>query len=98
MKFNVCKTKEAQKEFDKLSNEQKAILKKDYNIIESKGISYVLTRPLGQGLFEVKTKNLRSLFRYRDGQILIVGLIYQKQSQKAPQYFIELANKRLKGE
>jgi phage-related protein len=96
MKFKINKTKEAQKEFKKLPDEQKIILEKDYKIIETKGISYVNTRPLGQGIFEIKTKNLRSLFKYKNEQIIIIGVIYQKQSQKAPKHIIELAGARLK--
>lgn len=96
MKFKIKKTKEAEKEFKKLPNEQKVILEKDYKIVETKGIGYVHTRPLGQGIFEIKTKNLRSLYKYKNEQIIVIGLIYQKQSQKAPQHLIELAGTRLK--
>ncbi len=47
-------------------------------------------------LFEIKTKELRSLFKYEVDQIIIIGLIYEKDSQKAPNYYIKLAQKRLK--
>lgn len=96
MKFNVEKLKEAQKEFDSLSKQQQKILVEDYNIIQTKGIEYVKTRYLAPKLFEIKTKDLRSLFKYEEGQIIIIGLIYEKDSQKAPNYYIKLAQKRLK--
>jgi len=96
MKFNVEKLKEAQKEFDSLSKKQQEILNEDYSIIQSKGIEYVKTRYLAPKLFEIKTKDLRSLFKYEEGQIVIIGLIYEKDSQKAPNYYIKLAQKRLK--
>lgn len=96
MKFNVEKLKEAQKEFDCLSKKQQQILNEDYNIIQAKGIEYVKTRYLAPKLFEIKTKDLRSLFKYEEGQIIIIGLIYEKNSQKAPNYYIKLAQKRLK--
>ena len=44
----------------------------------------------------IKTNYLRSLFKYEEGQIIIIGLIYEKDSQKAPNYYIKLAQKRLK--
>lgn len=96
MKFNVEKLKEAQKEFNSLSKQQQKILLEDYNIIQAKGIEYVKTRYLAPKLFEIKTKDLRSLFKYEEGQIIIIGLIYEKDSQKAPNYYIKLAQKRLK--
>lgn len=96
MKFNVEKLKEAQKEFDSLFKKQQEILNEDYSIIQAKGIEYVKTRYLAPKLFEIKTKDLRSLFKYEEGQIIIIGLIYEKNSQKAPNYYIKLAQKRLK--
>lgn len=95
MKFKVGKLKEAQKEFDSLSKKQQEILDEDYSIIQTKGIEYVKTRYLAPKLFEIKTKDLRSLFKYEENQIIIIGLIYEKDSQKAPNYYIKLAQKRL---
>lgn len=96
MKFTVEKIKEAQKEFDKLSSCQKALLEEDYRTISTKGIEFVATRYLAPKLYEIKTKDLRSLFKYEANQIIIIGLIYEKNSQKAPTYYIKLAQKRLK--
>jgi len=96
MKFAVEKIKEAQKEFDKLTSEQKALLEEDYKTIRTKGLEFVVTRYLAPKLYEIKTKDLRSLFKYEANQIIIIGLIYEKDSQKAPPYFIKLAQKRLK--
>jgi len=96
VKFEVKKLKEAQKEFDSLSGSQQKILNEDYIIIKTKGIEYVKTRYLAPKLFEIKTKDLRSLFKYEENQIIIIGLIYEKDSQKAPNYYIKLAQKRLK--
>jgi len=47
MKFKVHKTKEAEKEFKKLADEQKNILNKDYKIVETKSISYEVAEKLG---------------------------------------------------
>lgn len=96
MKFKVDKLKEAQKEYNSLSKAQQILLQDDYNIISTKGIEFVKTRYLAPKLFEIKTKDLRSLFKYEADQIIIIGLIYEKDSQKAPNYYIKLAQKRLK--
>lgn len=96
MKFKVEKLKEAQKEYDSLSKNHQRLLEEDYNIISTKGIEFVKTRYLASKLFEIKTKDLRSLFKYEINQIIIIGLIYEKDSQKAPNYYIKLAQKRLK--
>lgn len=73
MRFTVEKIKEAQKEFDKLSNEQKTLLEGDYNTIETKGIENVWVKRLAPKLFEIKTKDLRSLFKYEADRIIIIG-------------------------
>ena len=96
VKFEVIKLKEAQKEFENLSKQQQSLLVNDYEIINTKGIEFVKTRYLTPKLFEIKTKDLRSLFKYEENQIIIIGLIYEKNSQKAPNYYIRLAQKRLK--
>ena len=96
MKFEVTKLKEAQKEFENLTDRQQKILEEDYKTIAAQGIEYVKTRYLAPKLFEIKTNEMRSLFKYEEGQIIIIGLIYEKDSQKAPNYFIKLAKKRLK--
>lgn len=96
MKFEVKKLKEAEKEFNSLSKRQQCLLTEDYNLINTNGIEFVKTRYLAPKLFEIKTNDLRSLFKYEEGQIIIIGLIYEKDSQKAPNYYIKLAQKRLK--
>ena len=66
-------------------------------MIENKGLEYVKRRFLRDGLFEIKTNDVRSLFKYsEDGDIILIGLIYEKRSNKAPEYNIKLALKRLK--
>jgi len=96
VKFEVKKLKETKKEFESLSKDQQTILESDYNIINKKGIEYVKVRPLAPKLFEIKSRDIRSLFKYKERQIIIIELIYEKNSQKAPNYHIKLAKKRLK--
>lgn len=97
MKFRVIKIKQAEKELNALSKEQQQSVLADYNVIENKGLEYVKRRFLRDGLFEIKTNDVRSLFKYSvDGDIILIGLIYEKRSNKAPEYNIKLALKRLK--
>lgn len=96
MKYEIEITNEAQKEFNKLDEEQQTLLLNDYNTIQTDGLEYVLTRPLEDKIFEIKTQNLRSLFIYQKNQIIIVGLIYIKKTQKTPTNIKKQAIKRLK--
>ena len=53
-------------------------------------------RYLRDGLFEIKTNDVRSLFKYKEESIILIGLVYEKRTKKAPDYYIKLALKRLK--
>ncbi len=96
MKFKVNKLKQAEKEISKLSREQQKQLEADYNLISTKGLEYVKRRHLRGDIFEIKTNDVRSLFAYKEDCIILVGLVYEKRTNKAPDYYIELAQKRLK--
>lgn len=98
MKFKIIKIKQAEKEFEKLSEEQKSALNDDYNLIENEDIAFVKRRHLQDEIYEIKTNDVRSLFKYEENQIIIIGLIYEKRTNKAPQYYIKLAKKRLREE
>lgn len=97
MQYKVKFLEQALKEFNELSDNQQKLLKEDYLRIENISMDCVLTRPLGKKIFEIKTSNLRSLFKYADNQIIIIGVIYIKQTQKTPKEILQLAQKRLKG-
>ena len=96
MKFQVHKLKQAEKEISKLTKIQQEQLENDYNIITTKGLEYVKRRHLRGDIFEIKTNDVRSLFAYQEDCVLLVGLVYEKRTNKAPDYYIELAQKRLK--
>ena len=97
MKFIVVKTKKAKEEFEQLSHSQQSALEKDYSIIEKKGIEFVKRRFLEDGIFEIKTGEVRSLFKFEENQIIIIGLIYVKKAQKIPKQVLRLAKKRFGG-
>lgn len=96
MKFKIQKLKQADKEISKLTKEQQKQLKDDYDTITNKGIEFVKRRHLRGDVFEIKTNDIRSLFAYKEDCIILVGLVYEKRSNKAPDYYVELAQKRLK--
>lgn len=96
MKFKIQKLKQAEKEISKLTKKQQEELNKDYKTITEKGIEFVKRRHLQDDVFEIKTNDIRSLFAYRENCIILIGLVYEKRSNKAPNYYIELAQKRIK--
>ena len=97
MKFTVEKLPQAQAEIDSLEQSQKDILEADYTKIREQGIEFVRVKPIQNDIFEIKTNELRSLFKYKEGKIIVVGVVFVKKSQKTPKEKIKLAKKRLKG-
>lgn len=96
MRYEIELTKDAKKEFLELSTENKTLLIDDYKTVQEQGNEFVRTRPIEDKTFEIKTKNIRSLFIYRENQIIIIGLIYIKKTQKMPNNIKKQANKRFK--
>ena len=98
MKFRVKKIPEAEKEYLELTNVQRKILDRDFEIIETVGIEFVKRRFLRNGIFEIKSNDVRALFKYKENAIILIGLVYAKKSRKTPDDLIKLAQTRLKGE
>ena len=96
MTFKVLILQQAQRELESLSEKQKEIVSADYRTIETKGIEFVKRRYLRNGIFEIKSDDVRSLFKYQEDRIILIGVIYEKRSRKAPQDILNLAEKRLK--
>lgn len=86
----------AQLEISKLEEKQQDVLSKDYTLIETQGIEYVRIKHLQGNIFEIKSKEIRSLFKYCSGQIIIIGVVFVKKTKKTPKEIIKLAKKRLK--
>ena len=95
MKYIVIKTKKAREDFEQLSPSQQRAVEKDYELIEEKGIEFVKRRFLDDAIFEIKTEEVRSLFKFEKNQIIVIGLIYVKKTQKIPKHVLKLAKKRL---
>ncbi|MDY6264099.1 MAG: type II toxin-antitoxin system RelE/ParE family toxin [Fibrobacter sp.] len=96
MKFTVEKLPAAAAEIEALDQSQKELLNKEYETIEKQGLEYVRVRPLQKEIFEIKSNELRSLFKYKAGAIIVIGVVFVKKTQKTPKEKIKLAIKRLK--
>ena len=96
MKFAVERLSSVVAEINALEKEQQNLLKRDYEIIEKQGIEYVRVRPLQKEIFEIKSNELRSLFKYKAGAIIVIGVVFIKKTQKTPKDKIKLAVQRLK--
>lgn len=95
MKFTVEKTLAAEAEINALEQFQKDLLNKEYGTIEKQGIEFVRVKHLQKEIFEIKSNELRSLFKYKAGAIIVIGVVFVKKTQKTPKDKIKLAIKRL---
>ena len=96
MKFTVEKLSQAKAEIDSLEQFQKDMLEADYKKIQEQGIEFVRVKPIQKEIFEIKTNELRSLFKYAAGRIIVVGVVFVKNTKKTPKGKIKLAKQRLK--
>ena len=96
MKFTVEKLPQAEAEIEALEKSQQDLLRNEYSKIETQGIEFVRVRPLQKDIFEIKSNELRSLFKYTAGKIIVIGVVFVKKTQKTPKEIIKLAKKRLK--
>ena len=65
-------------------------------MIENQGIEFVRVKPIQKDIFEIKSNELRSLFKYTAGKIIVIGVVFVKKTKKNPKDKIKLAKKRLK--
>ena len=96
MKFTVEKLPQAKAEIDSIEQYQKEMLEADYKKIQEQGIEFVRVKPIQKEIFEIKTNELRSLFKYFAGRIIVVGVVFVKKTKKTPKEKIKLAKQRLK--
>ena len=96
MKFPVEKLPAAENEIKSLVQSQQDLLNKEYETIERQGIEFVRVRPIQREIFEIKSNELRSLFKYKAGAIVVIGVVFVKKTQKTPKDKIKLAKQRLK--
>ncbi len=96
MKYKVEKIKQAEHEFKNLTSEQQQLLKDDYDLIEKEGLERVSTKKIETDMYEIRTSNLRSLYTYQDGMLIIVVTIFIKTTNKTPEWAKKAARKRIK--
>ena len=96
MKFTVEKLPQAQAEISSLEQAQQDLLNNEYSKIETQGIEFVRVKALQKDIFEIKSNELRSLFKYKAGKIIVIGVVFVKKTQKTPKDKIKLAKQRLK--
>ena len=96
MKFKVEKLSQAEAEIKALEESQQKLLSDEYSKIENQGIEFVRVKPIQKDIFEIKTNELRSLFKYKAGKIVVIGVVFVKKTQKTPKEKIKLAKQRLK--
>ncbi len=96
MKFTVKLTQNALEELNELEKADKLKALKAFDIISNVDIQAVNTKPINAKLFEIKTDRVRCLYVYAKNQIIVVGVIFIKKTQKTPKIQIEKAEKILK--
>lgn len=96
MKFTVEKLPQAEAEIEALEKSQQDLLRDEYSKIETQGIEFVRVKPLQKDIFEIKSNELRSLFKYKARKIIVIGVVFVKKTQKTPKDKIKLAKQRLK--
>ena len=87
---------QAEAEINDLEESQQKMLNAEYRMIENQGIEFVRVKPIQKDIFEIKSNELRSLFKYTAGKIIVIGVVFVKKTQKTPKDKIKLAKKRLK--
>ncbi len=96
MKFKVEKLPQAEAEIKDLEESQQKLLSDEYSKIETQGIEFVRVKPIQKDIFEIKSNELRSLFKYKEGKIIVIGVVFVKKTKKTPKDKIKLAKQRLK--
>jgi phage-related protein len=93
--FKAEYTDEALSQLRDLEKPSKRKIIKAISIFEDVGTEYKNINDLGNGLFELKPDNVRAYFKYHKNKLIIVGFITLKKTQKAPQRYIEQANRNI---
>ena len=59
-----------------MTSSQKELLDEDYAKVENEGLERVSTKKIEKNIYEIRTAELRSLYTYQDGAIIIVVTIF----------------------
>jgi len=88
VKYKVIVTKEAYKDSKKIDKVFLEDLQDDIELIENEGIDFIISRPLGLQVFEIKSSRVRALYGFKRDKLIVITVIYLKKSQKCPQELI----------
>lgn len=91
MKYKVIKTDEALKDEKKIDKTFLEDLEDDIELIENEGLDFVISRPLGQQVFEIKSNRIRALYGFKKDKLIVIAVIYLKKTQKCPKELISRA-------
>ena len=95
MKYKVIKTKESIKDSKKIDSIFIEDLEDDIELIETEGLDFVISKALGNQVFEIKSNRVRALYGFKENKLIIITVIYLKKTQKCPQELILRAKKLL---
>jgi len=85
-------TKEAEKDYKKLEKNYRELLDKEYKtILKQSSTKGIYIKHLKNKIFEIITDDLRSLFAFEKGNLIVIATIFIKKSQKTPKHLIERA-------
>jgi phage-related protein len=89
--FKVIYTDEAYEQLKALEKPYRNKILKGIEIFKAVGKDARNSRDLKNGLYEIKSDNVRAYFKYYQNQIIIIGLVVLKKSQKSPDRYIQQA-------
>ncbi len=94
--FTALYTKEAENDLKALDKQNIKRVLRTVAVFEQLGKDGVDSRPINKdGLFELKSGQVRIYYMYQENSIIIIGLITLKKTQKAPERYKELAKTRI---
>lgn len=95
--FTAEFTKEAEEQLSQIDIRYRRKIIEAIIIFEQIGTDYKNINDLGNGLFEIKPKGVRAYFMYDPNrrQIIIIGFICLKKTQKAPLKYMKQARKNI---
>ena len=79
-----------------MTSSQKELLDEDYAKVENEGLERVSTKKIEKNIYEIRTAELRSLYTYQEGAIIIVVTIFVKTTNKTPELAKQIARQRIK--
>ena len=95
--FEAELTDEAEEQLEELEEPYKERISTAITTFELIGTAYKNLNTLGNGLFELKPKDVRAYFKYHPNKrkIIIVGFICLKKTQKAPNQYKKQAERNI---